>query len=186
MNEISLHILDIVQNSIVAGAAHIFLEVVEDFKTDLMTITVSDDGCGMDEDAAQKAQSPFATSRKTRKVGLGIPMFKEGCLACGGQFGIQSAPGKGTSVWGSYRLSHIDRPPLGNLADTVYLLVAANPDLDFTYRHQVNEAVGEFETTEIRQALGDDVPIDNSDVLQWVRQYLNETEQNLRGGADQS
>ncbi len=185
MNEISLHILDIVQNSIAAGALQIFLEIVEDFKADVLTVSIADDGCGMDEATVQQAQSPFSTSRKTRKVGLGIPMFREGCLVCGGQFGIKSAPGKGTKVWGSYRLSHIDRPPLGNMADTVYLLVAANPNMDFVYSHCVDEESGEFSTVEVRQALGHDVPLDNPDVLQWVRQYLNELEQNLRGGADQ-
>ncbi len=179
MNEISLHILDIVQNSIAAGAAHILLEVAEDVETDLITISIADDGCGMDAETVEKVQSPFTTSRKTRKVGLGIPMFKESCLACGGEFNIESAPGKGTKVWGSYRRSHIDRPPLGNMADTVYLLVAANPGLDFSYTHRVNGESGDFNTTELRQALGDDVPLDNPDVLQWIRQYLDETEQNL-------
>lgn len=183
MNEISLHILDIVQNAIAAGAGHITVEIIEDDGNDILTVTVTDDGCGMDDETAAKVQSPFATSRKTRKVGLGIPLFKAGCLATGGKFGIKSEPGRGTEISGSYGLSHIDRPPLGSIADTMYLLVAANPVLDFTFRHgKANEAY-EFSTEEVRQALGSDVPLDNPDVLEWIRQYLNESEHNLHGGA---
>lgn len=183
MNEISLHILDIVQNSIAAGAEHISVEVYEDIGNDILAVTVIDDGSGMDPDTAERVQSPFTTSRKTRKVGLGIPLFKEGCLSTGGKFHLQSEPGRGTTISGSYGMSHIDRPPLGNVADTMFLLVAANPGLDFKFRHGRSAEVYEFSTVEVRQALGSDVPLDNPDVLQWIRQYLFESEHNLRGGA---
>jgi anti-sigma regulatory factor (Ser/Thr protein kinase) len=183
MNEISLHILDIVQNSIVAGARQIAMVIEEDMAHDRLTIVITDDGCGMDEDMALSVQDPFTTTRTTRKVGLGIPLFRAGCLGCDGEFSIKSEPGKGTTVTGSYKMSHIDRPPMGNLADTVYMLVAANPEFGIAYTHTVGSKVFDFSTAEIKQALGD-VPLDNPDVTQWIRQYLNEAEKDLHGGAN--
>jgi anti-sigma regulatory factor (Ser/Thr protein kinase) len=183
MNEISLHILDLVQNSIAAGATQILIEVVEDVQHDRLTVTISDNGCGMSEETAEKVQDPFTTSRKTRKVGLGIPLFRAGCLGCEGEFNIESNPGKGTTVTGSYKMSHIDRPPIGNLADTVYMLVVSNPTLDFTFQHRYGDKDVDFKTAEIKLVLGD-VPLDNPDVQQWIRQYLDEAEKDLHGGAD--
>lgn len=182
MNEISLHILDIVENSIAAGATLIVIEIIENAAEDSITVTVSDDGCGMDDNMARSAQEPFTTSRKTRKVGLGLPLFKEGCLGCGGEFAVRSAPGCGTVVTGSYRMSHIDRPPLGDIAGTVYMLVAANPELDFKLRHSAGKEEYSFNTQEMRQILGE-VPLDDPGVQQWLRQYLNEAEKDLHGGA---
>lgn len=183
MNEISLHILDIVQNSIAAGASHITVEVVEDEAGDRLTITVADDGKGMDTETAERVLSPFATSRTTRRVGLGIPLFREGCLACDGDFSIESVPGRGTTVRACYRMSHIDRPPLGNLSETVFLLIASNPELDFTFRHGEGDRSYELSTEELRQTLGE-VPITEPGVLQWIREYLDESELNLHGGAN--
>lgn len=182
MNEISLHILDIVQNAIAAGAGRIEVNVSESGAADRLDVTVADDGCGMDEEQARLAQEPFTTSRKTRKVGLGLPLFKEGCLRCEGEFGIESRPGAGTRVKGSYRLSHIDRPPLGDMADTVFLLVAANPTLDIAFTHSRDGRSHTFDTKEIRRVLGG-VELDHPDVLQWVREWLNDAEKDLHGGA---
>lgn len=182
MNEIALHILDIVQNSIAAGAMRIQIEIVEDTAGDSLAVTVGDDGCGMDAETAGSAGDPFTTSRTTRKVGLGLPLFKAGCLGCDGSFEIVSEKGAGTTVRGRYRLSHIDRPPLGSIADTVYMLIAANPKLDIAYRHEVSGRECALDTGELRQVLGD-VPLDNPDVLQWIRQNLNEMENDLHGGA---
>jgi anti-sigma regulatory factor (Ser/Thr protein kinase) len=182
MNEISLHILDIVQNSIEAFATRITIEIIEDAAHDSLTVIITDNGCGMDDKTARSAQEPFTTSRKTRKVGLGLPLFKAGCLACEGKFSVESRPGAGTAVTGSYKMSHIDRPPLGNVADTVYMLVAANPELDFDFRHSAGGEEFSFTTAAVRQALGD-VPLDEPDVRQWIRKFLNEAEKDLHGGA---
>ncbi len=182
MNEISLHILDIAENSIAAGATRIGIEVVEDTARDSMTVAITDDGCGMDSEQAARAEDPFTTSRSTRKVGLGIPLFKAGCLGCEGNFEIKSAPGAGTAVRGSYRLSHVDRPPLGDIAGTVFLLIASNPALDIRYRHMSDGKLCELDTAEVRSALGE-VPLDNPDVLEWLRQNLIDMENDLHGGA---
>jgi C4-dicarboxylate-specific signal transduction histidine kinase len=120
MKEISLHVLDIIQNSISAQAALIVIEVEVQHKRDWMRVAVRDDGRGMDGEFLQKVVSPFATSRTTRKVGLGIPMFKAGAQAAGGAFQLRSKPGVGTFIQAEYCISHWDRPPLGNMAETIY------------------------------------------------------------------
>lgn len=182
MNEISLHILDIAENSIAAGARNIGIGIVENTAKDTLSVTVSDDGCGMDSGQAARAEDPFTTSRSTRKVGLGIPLFKAGCLGCEGSFEIKSVPGEGTTVCGSYRLSHVDRPPLGDIAGTVFMLIAANPALDIRYRHELNGKPCELDTGELRAVLGD-VPLDSPDVLEWLRKNLIDMENDLHGGA---
>lgn len=182
MIEISLHILDLAQNAITAGARHIGITVDEDSAKDLLTVCISDDGCGMDAEMAQRVQDPFVTSRKTRKVGLGIPMFREGCLQCGGTFELASQPGQGTRIRGSYRRGHIDRQPLGDLAGTVFLLVSANPELDFRLRHSVDGRMFGFDTEEVRRAL-DGVPLEVPDVAQWIKDCLVEGENDLLGGS---
>ncbi len=182
MKEISLHILDLAQNAITAGARHICIDVEESSAEDLLTVRIADDGCGMSAEQALRVQDPFVTSRSTRKVGLGIPMFREGCLQCGGAFRLNSQPGQGTTLEGSYRLGHIDRQPLGDLAATVFLLVSANPELDFRLNHSVDGRKFEFNTEDIRTVLGD-VPLDLPEVAQWINDCLLEGENDLHGGS---
>lgn len=182
MTEISLHILDLAQNAISAGARHIGIDVEEDAAANLLTVSIQDDGCGMDAEMVQRVQDPFVTSRKTRKVGLGIPMFREGCLRCDGSFDLISHPGEGTRIRGSYRLDHIDRQPLGDLAGTTFLLVSANPALDFRLSHRVNGREFAFDTEEVRAAL-QGVPLDVPEVAQWIKDCLVEGENDLLGGA---
>ena len=182
MTEISLHILDLAQNAISAGARHIGIDVEEDAAANLLTVSICDDGCGMDAEMVQRVQDPFVTSRKTRKVGLGIPMFREGCLRCNGNFALSSCPGEGTTIRGSYHLDHIDRQPLGDLAGTIFLLVSANPTLDFHLRHGRNGQEFVFDTGEVRAAL-QGVPLDLPEVTQWIKDCLVEGENDLLGGA---
>ena len=123
MKEISLHILDIIQNSIVAKATLIEIELYVFHAEDRMGLSISDNGCGMTEEFQRQVLDPFVTTRTTRKVGLGIPMFQAGAEASGGTFSLQSAPGQGTRIEASYRISHWDRPPLGDIAETLYASV---------------------------------------------------------------
>ena len=124
MKEISLHILDLAQNSIRAGAKNIVIRVLEDNAADTFMVSIADDGCGMAPEMVKAVQSPFVTTRTTRKVGLGIPLFAAGCENCEGSFRLESEPGRGTCLTGTYRRSHIDRPPLGAIADTVAMLIS--------------------------------------------------------------
>ena len=130
MKELSLHILDIAQNSINALANIIRITVKEDTSRDELIILVEDNGQGMDKETINKVKDPFFTSRNTRKVGLGIPLLQAAAKRCGGDLKIQSEPGKGTRVTAYFIDSHIDRAPLGNLCDTLLSLIVCNELID--------------------------------------------------------
>lgn len=184
MHELALHVLDLVQNSIEAKATSVRLTIREDSEEDILTITVADNGCGMEAETAAKAIDPFSTSRKTRRVGLGLPLMEMTARQAGGYLDIQSEPGKGTVIKAVYRYSHWDRPPLGNIADSVRSLVVANPELDLYYAHQVNDKVFSFSTRELTEVL-DGLPFTNPDVLLWLEQYIKENTANLYGGVQE-
>lgn len=147
------HILDIAQNSVKAGAGLIDIIVYEDLKADIYRIEVSDNGKGMSPETLSKADQPFFTSRKTRKVGMGIPLLKQAAEQTGGRIEIQSELQKGTRLIAEFVHSHIDRPVMGNVAELFVLLSLGNPGIDFSYRHTTR--LGEFyvDTPGIRQAL---------------------------------
>ena len=178
MKELSLHILDIVQNSIKAKASLITVSVIEDSIKDLMKITIGDNGCGMSEEMAKSVLDPFVTSRTTRKVGLGIPLFKLAAERCGGELKISSEEGKGTELYASFILSHIDRQPLGNMKETVLSLITSYEDIDFYYLHKVDEKTFEVDTREIKNILGG-VSFSESEVYLWLSEYLAEGEASL-------
>ncbi|MDL2205899.1 ATP-binding protein [Eubacteriales bacterium OttesenSCG-928-N13] len=174
MFELSLHILDLVQNSITAGATLVVIEVIYDTDRDTLTITIKDDGKGMDEALLARVTSPFATTRTTRKVGLGIPMFKQCAEMCDGTFTIESKLGEGTCLTATFRRSHLDLPPLGDLIDTMRSLILGSPDKpDFRLLYQIDEKEFCFDTREIRQALGP-VPLNEPAVMEWIHEALKE------------
>ena len=182
MRELSLNILDIAQNSLSAGAGLVTLTVDEDSGADSLTLRVEDDGRGMDADTLQRVRDPFYTTRTTRKVGMGIPLFRMAAEMTGGSLDIVSEPGKGTAVTASFSLSHIDRMPLGDMAGTVTALIRLNPGVDFVYRHTVDGRSFEMDTSELRAQLGD-VPLSEPDVMEWIDGYLREQEDSLGGTA---
>ena len=176
MRELSLHILDLAQNSLTAGASRLDIIVEIDHKKDLVAITLSDDGKGMAPDFLKTVTSPSTTTRTTRKVGLGIPMFKENAELTGGTFSIESTVGAG------FVLSSIDRPPLGDLAATMISLVVSNPEFHFHLDYLVDGQSFSFDTEEIRAVLGP-VPLDSPEVVSWMKDYLEEGIESLHGGA---
>lgn len=182
MRDLSMHILDIAQNSISADASLIDIEVSIDENKDLLTITVKDNGKGMSKEMLQKVRSPFATSRTTRKVGLGIPLFAASCERTGKSLEIESEPGVGTTLTALYQYSHIDRPPMGDLSETMYTLTIMNPDLDFVFR-AAKESEFVYDTRLIKKTLGS-VPVTNNDVQQFIVEYLNEGIIGIFGGKD--
>lgn len=182
MRELSLHILDIVQNSISANAKNISIEIDEQAETDMLSITITDDGKGMSEDFLAEVISPFATTRTTRKVGLGIPLFKEAAEETGGKFTIESKLGEGTSVKAVFGYSHIDRQPLGDIASVMFILVQGNPQLDFYYKHNVGTNEFIFDTKQIRSVLGTEVGLDRPEILSWISECLQDGIQELYGG----
>lgn len=179
MPEISLHILDLVQNSISAGAKHIRILLGMSHQEDRMTLTIEDDGCGMDPEFLARVTNPFTTTRTTRKVGMGIPLLKAGCEATGGTFEITSEKGVGTKMVGSYVLSHLDRPPLGDYAGTAHMLIVCNPDIDFYVEASTDADTFVLDTQEVREQLGGEVPLNAPEVSVWLSEYLAEGIQEL-------
>lgn len=180
MRELSMHILDLAQNSIVAGAAKIEIMVVADTAADTLAIAIRDDGKGMSPEFVAHVEDPFTTTRTTRRVGLGIPMFAEAARECDGDLTVESQPGKGTTVEAMFKLSHIDRAPLGDIAATLIALIAANPDIDIVYRQQADANEFALDTREIKAQL-DGVPINENAVLKWIREYLTTCDHNSAG-----
>ena len=178
MEELSLHILDIVQNSVAANAELIEVEIIEDTEADTLTITVTDNGCGMSEEMVEKVVDPFTTGRKTRRVGLGIPLFKHAAECTGGDFEIESELGKGTRITARFGYSHIDRQPLGDIASTMHQLMIMNENTDFLYVHRVNGDEFRLDTREIKEILGG-VSLSEHEVMAWLLGYLKENEDSL-------
>ncbi len=173
MKELSLNVLDIAQNSISAGATLITIETIEDGTADRLYINILDNGKGMTAEQVAHVTDPFYTTRTTRKVGLGVPLFKMAAEMAGGDFAIQSEVGKGTAVRASFQLSNVDRMPLGDMEDTVAMLIHMNPGLDFVYRRGKDGREFVLDTRELRQILGD-VPLNEPDVAEWIKGYLSE------------
>ena len=178
MKELALHILDIAQNSIRAGAGEIRISISESSADDLMTIVISDDGKGMDQETLQKAADPFFTSRKTRRVGLGLPLLSMNASLSGGEMKITSSPGEGTAVTAAFRLSHIDRQPVGDIGGTVSFLITANPAINITYSYSVDGQSWGVTSHEIREVLGA-TPITDLKVVKYLREMITENTNEL-------
>lgn len=182
MRDLALHILDLVQNSVEAGADSVWLSVIEDHSLDLLTIRVVDNGRGMNEETCQRVSDPFYTTRSTRRVGLGLPLIQMSTSQCDGQLVITSTLGQGTTVEASWRLSHLDRPPLGDLTATLKSLIVGNSEIDLNYTHKVGRNSFSLSVRELRDTL-DGIPFTQPDVLVWLDEYLNSNERLVYGGA---
>lgn len=180
MRELSLHILDIIQNSIAAEANLIKLTIKEDKTKDQLLIKINDNGSGMTGAEEQAVLDPFFTSRTTRDVGLGLPLFKRAAERCGGSFSLDSELNQGTTVVASFGYSHLDRAPLGDIVGTITSILASNPELDLIYTHQVQEEKFEFNTQEIKAEL-EAVRLNQPQILNWINDYLEEKLADLRG-----
>ena len=181
MQELSLNVLDIAQNSVRAGASRIDIWVVADRAADRLEIGVKDNGCGMTAEQVQKVTHPFFTTRTTRKVGLGVPLFKMAAEMTGGTFCIESEPGVGTSTVATFGLSHIDRMPLGDITGTISTLILFNQDIRFRYVYQYDGKSFVLDTNDLREILGD-IPFDNPEVAGYITSYLEENKQETDGG----
>ncbi len=181
MKELSLHILDLVENSITAGAKNIKLTITENLTDNVLAIIIQDDGCGMSAEKLVAVSDPFYTTRTTRNVGLGIPMFKMNTAACEGTFDMTSQVGVGTTLSGTFRYDHIDRAPLGDIASTITAIFMSLESADLVYLHTYNDKQFTLDSKEMRQMLGDAVPLSDVAVLQWVEQYVAENLAEIRG-----
>ena len=179
MKELSLHLLDIAQNSIAAGARHVDLTVEE--AGGLVRLTVADDGCGMSPEFLAQVTDPFTTTRTTRKVGLGLPLLRLAAEQTGGALEVGSREGVGTTVTAVFHAGHIDCPPLGDMAATVALLVQGLPEeTELSYTYKTGRGAFTFDTAEARAILGPEVPLSLPEVAQWIEGYLAEGEAGVR------
>ena len=182
MQELSLNVLDIAQNSVRAGARLIEIMVDEQPESDTMTITVADDGCGMTPEQAAHVTDPFFTTRTPRRVGLGVPFLKMAAEMTGGGLTIDTAPGRGTTVRAVFGLTHIDRMPLGDIAATICSLIQCNPEIDFTYTYRRGESSFTADTREFCAVLGD-VPLSNPEVVAFIGSFIRENTQEITAQA---
>ena len=167
MEDLSLHILDIMENSVDAQARRIEVRINEDPGRDLLTLEILDDGKGMDAQTLQKAMNPFFTTRKTRRFGLGLSMISESAKATGGELTVESAPGKGTRVKATFHQSHIDMKPLGDITQTLLILIIGRPEIELSYCHTIGEETFSFDSRDIR-----DLPTGSPKVMRQIREHI--------------
>ncbi|MCL2029940.1 MAG: ATP-binding protein [Oscillospiraceae bacterium] len=176
MKDLSLNILDIAQNSLKAGAALIRIALRE--RDGVLRIVIEDDGRGMEPELAARVTDPFVTTRDTRKVGLGLPFYRQAAEQTGGSLELVSAPGRGTTVTAVFHTAHIDAPPAGDMPATIQTLIQGSPDVDFDYSRERDGKVSSLDTRLMREQLGD-IPLNEPDVLQWIYESLTESEKEL-------
>lgn len=181
MRDLSLHLLDIVENSIRAGAKNVRISIFKD-KCRILHLTIEDDGCGMDKEMLGKVQDPFTTSRTSRKIGLGLPLLTQNARLTGKDVKIESKVGIGTKVFAEFDTNSIDCLPLGDIAQTICSLILSNPEKPEFYLNCGSEA-GEmsFSTVEIRQALHG-VPLNEPEIIEWIGESIQEEILPIFGG----
>lgn len=180
MFELALYILDISQNSVAAAAKHIDISVIADSARDMLTVTIKDDGKGMDAEFLARVTDPFTTSRTTRKVGMGLPLFKMEAEKTGGSFSIESAPGKGTTVKAEFGLSSVDRLPLGDLASCMSVLLAGT-GYDVRLRFAVDDRTYAFDTEQVKREL-DASELNEPIIVNYLEAMIGENIQNVKKG----
>ena len=171
MEDLSLHILDIVENSVAARADKIEIRISEDKKKDLLSVEVIDNGIGMDKITVKKALDPFYTSRTVRRFGLGLPLLSEAAKAANGHLSIKSKKGEGTKIKAEFQYSHIDRKPLGDIGQTILTLVIGNPEIDLIYVRKKNSQKYSLDTKKIKAQLKDR-SINSPDGIRMIKEHL--------------
>jgi hypothetical protein len=173
MVELSMHILDIVENSTRAGATMVTVRITEDRIHDTFIIDIIDNGRGMDNDTLRRALDPFFTTKSVRRIGLGLPMLQQAAKSTEGLFSVDSKEGVGTKVTVSFKHSHIDRQPLGDMPGTMVALITGTPEVDFIYEHHCNSRTYLLDTREIKKEL-EGIPLNTPQVLNFIKQNIKE------------
>ncbi len=179
MNDLAMHLLDIVQNSLAAAATLIRILIAECPADNMVRMEVEDNGKGMTPQQVSRLSDPFFTSRTTRKVGLGVPLLKQMAQGAGGGLSVTSAVGMGTTLRAWFAYDHLDRPPLGDMANAVVLLVSANPQVDFEYTYRYNDKEYEFKTVEIKNAL-EGIPLNDVHIVKLLQEMITENQNDLK------
>jgi len=181
MEEISLHILDVAENSIRAGARNVEIRIEEDVEKDRLAVIVRDDGAGMDEATRQRALDPFFTTKEKKRVGLGLPLLADAARRAGGGITVRSKPAGGTEIVATFQRSHVDRQPLGDMAKTVEMLAVGNPEVEFVFAGHGPGGKWWFDTRSIKKALGK-VPICSGEGIRMIREILEAQGYRQAGG----
>lgn len=181
MQDLSLHLLDLVRNSVRAGATRIRIAILAEVPADLLTLTVDDNGSGMPPEHLETVLDPFSTTRTTRSVGLGLSLLQESAVRTGGRVSIRSAVREGTSVVTTFGLSSIDRPPLGDVGDTLSLLLVSDPDIEYEMEIASGGAAYRFHTGAARRDIPG-IPLSDPAVSAWIRDHVNEAVGLILGG----
>jgi len=171
MEDLSLHILDIVENSVAAQASKIEIRLSEDTRKDFLSLEVIDNGIGMDEEVQKKALDPFFTTKRVRRFGLGLSLLSESAKAANGHLSIKSEKGKGTRIRADFQRSHIDRKPLGDISQTISTLVIGNPGINIIYTHKKDGHEYILDTRKIRARLKD-IPINSLEGIRMIKEDL--------------
>jgi hypothetical protein len=173
LREIALHMLDIIENCVAAEATSVEILVDEDLKNDRLRIVIQDDGQGMDEKMLAGVTDPFITTRPTRQVGLGIPLFEAAAEACNGHLQIDSRLGQGTRLEAEFQHSHIDRMPLGDLAETMLHVVIGHPEVHWLFHYQVDDKAFTFDDELIKKEVTG-LPLTEPSILTFIRELLQD------------
>lgn len=179
MKELSLHILDIAQNSISAGCTDLDLSLIE--KDRVLTLTIADNGRGMSPEFLAAVTDPFTTTRTTRKVGLGLPLLRLAAEQTGGSLHIESTVGVGTTVRAIFHTDNIDCPPIGDMAATAAMLIQGASEVEFTYERATDKGSFRFDTREVREILGPEISLADPEIFLWIQDYIGELEQSIEG-----
>ncbi len=181
MRELSLNILDITENSVSAGASLIEIDVLENIQDKTLSIIIRDNGRGMSEETLKSVKDPFYTTRTTRKVGMGIPLFKMAAEMTGGQLELESELGVGTVISAHFKTDSIDFTPLGDVDATILMLITMHEEIDFVYRFKIDEEEFVLKTADLKAILGG-VSFNETEVRAWLKDYISEQTQIIRGG----
>jgi len=181
MTDLSLHLMDIIQNSLTAGADCVEVGVRAEKQKNRLTLYVKDNGSGMTEETIRRVSDPFYTTRTTRKAGLGIPLFKASAEMAGGSFSIESEPGKGTVVTAEYEIGNIDRKPLGSVAETITMCILGHPEIEFHLILENDDESYVFRTEDARAQIGE-VPLNDPVIVGYLKEMIEEQSRNLFGG----
>lgn len=181
MTDLSLHLMDIMQNSAVVGSTYIEAGIKAEKKKNLLTMYVKDDGWGMSEETIKKVSDPFYTTRTTRKAGLGIPLLRQSAEMAGGGITIESEPGKGTIVTATYEIDNIDRKPLGDVGETMAISIMGHPELEFHLILANDDTEYVFRTEDVKEQIGD-VPINDTVIIGYLKEMISEQVNKIFGG----
>lgn len=185
MRDLSLHILDIVQNSIKAKASKITIALKHQYNQtygkNLLKLIITDNGAGMEDELLNKAEDPFVTTRTSRRVGLGIPLLKESALKCDGEFKLKSQKDVGTEVFASFSINHIDRLPIGDVGETMVILIISNPEIRFKLILEGDKGKFKMDTGEVADSLTGVINTEYT-VINQLKEYIDDGIKNIFGG----